>query len=91
MQILLPVSLKLDRRHAERVWANCLRKLFPVGFVGVGILCGGFLPSTFDFSWHLAANHLGVPGPEAAGSLLGLGGPKGLGTATGGVVGYSSR
>ena len=39
MQIVLPFSSKLKRRHAETVWANCLLKLFSVGFIGVG----GFL------------------------------------------------
>ena len=39
VQTVLPLSLKLNKRHPERVWANCLRKLFSVEFIGVG----GFL------------------------------------------------
>ena len=36
VQTVLPLSLKLNKRHAERVWANCSRKLFSVRFIGVG-------------------------------------------------------
>ena len=36
MLIVHPLSFRLNKRHAERVWANCLRKLFSVGFIGVG-------------------------------------------------------
>ena len=39
MQTVLPLSFQLNKRYAERVWANCFRKLFSVGFIGVG----GFL------------------------------------------------
>ena len=36
---------KLSKRYAERVWANCLPKLFSVGFIGVGGFWGWvFLP-----------------------------------------------
>ena len=48
MQIVLPLALKLNRRHAETVWANCLSKLFSVGFIGVGgFFWGGFLPCSY--------------------------------------------
>ena len=36
VQTVLSISSKLNKRHAERVWANCLRRLFSVGFIGVG-------------------------------------------------------
>ena len=36
VQTVLPPSSKLNKRHAERVWANCLRKLFSIGFIGAG-------------------------------------------------------
>ena len=36
VQSVLSLSFRLSRRHAERVWANYLRKLFLVGFYGVG-------------------------------------------------------
>ena len=40
-----PSFLEINRRHAERVWAYCLRKLFSVGFIGVGGFGGWvFLP-----------------------------------------------
>ena len=43
-QTVITPSFKLNRRHAERVWANCLPKLFSVGFIGVGgFFWGGFL------------------------------------------------
>ena len=45
VQTVLPLSFQLNKRHAERVWANCLRKLFSVGFIGVGGFLGWlFLP-----------------------------------------------
>ena len=40
----LAVSEKLSKRHAERVWANSLRKLFSAGFTGVGGFWVGFFP-----------------------------------------------
>ena len=55
MQTILPLSFRLDKRHAERVWANCSRKFFSVGFIGVGFLRGGwffgvgFLPLNAPF------------------------------------------
>ena len=36
VQTVRPLSFKLNKRHAERAWVNCLRKLFSVGFIGVG-------------------------------------------------------
>ena len=45
VQTVLPLSFKLNKRHAERVWANCLHKLFSVEFIGVGGFLGWvFLP-----------------------------------------------
>ena len=45
VQTVLPLSFKLNKRHAERVWANCLRKLVSAGFIGVGGFLGWvFLP-----------------------------------------------
>ena len=45
VRIVLPLSFKLNKRYAERVWANCLPKLFSVGFIGVGGFLGWvFLP-----------------------------------------------
>ena len=44
VQTVLPLSFKLNKRYAERVWANCLPKLFSVGFIGVG----GFLGWVFS-------------------------------------------
>ena len=45
MQTVLPLSFKLSKRYAEIVWANCLPKLFSVGFIGVGSFLGWvFLP-----------------------------------------------
>ena len=44
VQTVLPLSFKLSKRHAERVWANCLHKLFSIECIGVGVFfCGGFL------------------------------------------------
>ena len=39
---VLPLSFELNKRYAERVWANCLPKLFSIGFVGVVFFGGGF-------------------------------------------------
>ena len=45
VQTVLPLSFKFNKRHAERVWANCLHKLFSVEFIGVGVFGGwAFLP-----------------------------------------------
>ena len=45
VQTVLPLPFKLNKRHAERVWANCLCELFSVGFIGVGGFLGwAFLP-----------------------------------------------
>ena len=41
METVLPLSFQLNKRHAERVWANCLPELFAVGFLGVGVFGGG--------------------------------------------------
>ena len=36
-------------RHEETVWANCLRRLFSVRFIGVGVFRGGLL--ALDLGW----------------------------------------
>ena len=43
MQTVLRLCFKLNRRHAERVWANWLCKLFSIGFIGMDVFGGGFL------------------------------------------------
>ena len=49
VQTVLPLSFKSNKRHAERVWANCLPKLFSVGFIGVGGFLGWiFLPQAYS-------------------------------------------
>ena len=47
VQIVLPFSFTLNRRHAETVWADCLPKLLSVGFIGVG----GFSGVGFFIFW----------------------------------------
>ena len=44
VQIVLPLSFQLNRRHAERVSANCLRKLFSVGLWDGWYFEVGFFP-----------------------------------------------
>ena len=43
VQTVLRVCVKLHRRHAERVWENCLRNCFQSGLLGWVVLWGGFL------------------------------------------------
>ena len=50
LQTVLPLSFKLNKRHAERVWANCLRKLFSIEFNGVDGFLWAFLPWFFFHS-----------------------------------------
>ena len=38
--VQIGLRLELNRKYAERVWANCLHQLFSAGFIGVGGLLG---------------------------------------------------
>ena len=65
MQTVFPLSFELNRRHAERVWENCLRKLLSVGFIGVGHFLGvGFFPlkSLLSYSPRTRASDCNVLG-----------------------------
>ena len=44
MESVLPLPFKIGKRHAERVWANCLRNLFSGGFIGLRGFLGRALP-----------------------------------------------
>ena len=55
VQLILPLSFEFNRRDAERVWANCLRKLVSFGFIGVGGFLGWASFLSLDYFHNVGA------------------------------------